>query len=432
MPGRVRVAAGVLAVALVAVAGFVWKAQGGDADYSHALVSYGDHHGEPNRYVNLGDGAAQLAVGSPDRHRIVVQWRDPDGHGWTDPETVWNDKSNTAVDSSVRFGSGTVAVLQTFTPDVHSDNDIGAVTVAIVCQRLSCSAQKASGAGSEAQVTPDGRTAFVGQDRKGAYLWTRDHGIHLVRWSNHPGFDYGVVSTSAPVLAPNGSLRLVTSRPARGSCTFELLTSAPRAGDLTVAGRATEQLRGKARSDCSSYLDTYSADWVAVHPNDHRARDFWFVRDGDSWKVTYDDPSGLRLVPASRRCCETGVQGFVHWNDVAFASADGHSILVQTHFLGDETWSRPQTLAGAPAGTRCTWMDGHEVGASGFAVVMTCHQRPGGNEFQGDAYAVAVTTDLRHWKSRFVTHVRDDPQVTDGQLRVGATTWSPEHGFAGR
>jgi hypothetical protein len=428
---RGRVAAGVVVVALLVVAGFAWTSRGDDARYEHTLVRYDDHHGEPNRYVNLGDDDAQLAVGSPDRHRIVVQWRDPDGHGWTSPQTVWTDRKNTAVDNTVRFGGGTVAILQTFTPDVHEDSDIGAVSVAIVCRRLSCQSARAAGSGGEAQVTPDGRTAYLGQDERVPHLWTAGDGIHVVRWSNHPGFEYGVVSPSEPVLAPDGSLRVVSSRPSRGSCTFELLTSPAGSADLSSSGRFTEPVRGRGRSDCSSYLLTYSEDWVEVHPSDHRALDFWFVRNAQGWQATHHDASGLQHVAGARGCCETSVQGFVHWNDVAFASPDGHRILVQSHFLGDETWRDAMVLDGAPASARCTWMDGHEVGDHGFAVLLTCHTGAVANQFRGDAYAVAATSDLRHWQSRYVTGVRTEPQVTDGQLRVGATTWSPEDGFSG-
>ena len=196
-------------------------------------------------------------------------------------------------------------------------------------------------------------------------------------------------------------------------------------------GSATEPLRGRAASDCSSYLRTYSADWVEVHPSDHRARVFWFVRDGDSWTTTHDDASGLRHVNVARGCCDTSSIGFVHWNDVAYASPDGRRILVQHHLLGDETWSEPELLDGATAGYRCTWMEGSEVGA-GFAVLMTCHSGRSRGDERADAYAVAVTPDLQHWESTFVTDVRAEPQVDDDGVRVGDTTWTPEAGFVTR
>jgi hypothetical protein len=431
MSRRGWVAVAVTFGVLIAGAAVGWAVWDADSEYQQELVKYDDHRGEPNRYVNLGDGEAQLSIGSPDRHRIVVQWRDPDGHGWTEPETVWTDDDNVAVDNTVRFGGGTVAILQTYTRDVHSDSDIDAFTVGIVCRNLGCEARrKPSFGGGEAQVTPDGSTVYLGQSEQGATLWTAADGIRLAPWSGHPGFDYHVVSPSRPVLAPDGSLRVVTSHRSRGSCTFELLTGAPGTADLTSAASTTERLRGRWASDCGSYLMTYSADWVATFPQDHRAPDFWFVREGDSWTTTRDDPSGLEIVDVDRGCCDSAVNGFVHWDDVAFGSPDGHRIQVQTHRLGDETWSDPTVLDGAPADYRCTWLDGYEVGEEGYAVLMTCHSGKIRNEFQGDAYAVAVTPDLDDWESTFVPDVGREPEIDDDRVTVGKTTWTAEDGFA--
>ena len=422
-----------LACVLGAGAGAGWAVWGSDGDYDHTLKKYGDR-GEPNRYVDLDDGKAQLSFGSPDGHRLVVQWRDPDGHGWTAPDTVWNDRKAIAVDSTVRYGGGTVAIAETYTTDVHDDSDRSAIYVGIVCHGGECTAERGHGIGSEPQVTPDGRTAYLGQDPKGAALWTSAAGIHRAAWSGHPGFRYHDVSPSEPVLAPDGSLRIVSSRPARGQCTFELLVSAPRTAELSPAASITERLRGSGGSDCRSYLRTWSADWVETHPDDHRARDFWFVRDGDEWTVTHRDTSGLRMVdvPGRTGCCDTSSLGFVHWNDVAFGSPDGRRIQVQHHLLGQESWSKPVLLDGAKAGYRCTWMDGHEVGPRGLAILMTCHSGPSKDDYRGDAYAIAVSTDLRHWTSRFVTGVRREPQVDHDRIRVGDTTWTPDGGFVTR
>ncbi len=418
----------VLACALVGVTGVACAVGGSPGDYGDTLVKYGES-GEPNRYVDLDDGEAQLSIGSPDGHRIVVQWRDRDGHGWTEPETVWEDRKAIAVDSTVRYGGGTVAIAETYTTDVHSDSDADAIEVGIVCRELRCTAKQASGIGGEPQVTPDGHAAYLGQDEKGTYLWSAAKGIHRASWSGHPGFRYRVSSPSEPVLAPDGSLRVVGSKPSRGHCTFDLLASTPGTADLTSVARTTERLRGRDRSDCRSYLLTWSADWVETHPDDHGARDFWFVRDGDTWTTTHEAQSRLRQVDVAKGCCNTAVLGFVHWNDVAFGSPDGRRILVQHHLLGEETWSEPRLLDGATAGFRCTWMDGYEVGPHGLAVLMVCHSGPSKNQFRGDAYAVAVSTDLQHWTSRFVTGVRREPQVDRDRVRVGDTTWTPDGGF---
>jgi hypothetical protein len=190
---------------------------GGDAGgYTDELVKYDNDKGEPNRYVDLDDGEAQLSIGSPDRHRIVVQWRDPDGSGWTAPETVWTDEKNTAIQNTVRYGGGTVGILEMYSTDPDSDSDTDSVTIGIICRDRVCTAKKTPGYGGEAQVTPDGSAVYLGQNAKGAALWTPEKGIHLSRWSGHPGFEYRVVSTSAPALATDGSLRVVTSRPPVG------------------------------------------------------------------------------------------------------------------------------------------------------------------------------------------------------------------------
>ena len=418
-----RAAAIGLAAVLAGIVGLVgWVLWSAGPGAGEQLVKYDDDKGESNRYVNLDDGEAQLSVGSPDGHEIVVQWRDADGR-WGAPQTVWTDAKNIAIDNTVRYGGGTVAIEQIYTTDIHSDSDIDSFTVAIVCRDGACVSERLPGFGGDPQVASDGQSAYLAQSRRGAHLWTPADGIYLARWSGHPGFEYGVVSPSVPVLAPDGSLRVVSAEPSRRTCDFELFTSTPGTADLTRAGTTTEPLRGRRESDCGTYLDTYSNDWVTVHPMDPGARTFWFVRDDEEWTTTFDDPSGLEIIDVDRGCCDSSVIGFVHWNSVAFGSPDGRRIQVQTHRLGDETWSEPLLLDGAPAGRRCTWMDGTEVGDEGFAVLMTCDR--------GRSYAVAATPDLERWDSTYVSGVKKEPVADGDRLTVGGTTWTPEDGFQG-
>ena len=328
----------VLVLLLALGGGAAWAAWGRDDTYGHRLAAYGKK-GEANRFVNLDRGQAQLALGSPDGRRLVVQWRDPDGHGWTAPETVWKDAANVAVESTVRYGGGTVAIVETYTADVHDDSDLHDRSVGLVCRDLRCTARRVPG--SQPRVTPDGRSAYFGQDEKGAYLWTGGI-VERAAWSGRPGINYVGISPSEPVLAPDGSLRIVVSRPSLGSCTFALLVGKPSTASLHQVAHSTQPLRGRSRSDCRSYLDTFSADWVSTHPDDHRAPDFWFVRRGTTWTTTRTDPSHLALVDRVRNaCCGTAVAGFAHWNDVAYSSPDAHRLQVQTHLLGDEVWSSP-------------------------------------------------------------------------------------------
>ena len=273
---------------------------------------------------------------------------------------------------------------------------------------------------SEPQLTPDGATVYFGQSEDGVLMWTEGGGFDEWPWSGHP--DEATASTSEPLLSPDGSIRVVSGAPSRETCTYALLSSTPGDADLDELARTTEPLRGAAESDCDSYLDTFSADWVSTHPYDHRADDFWFIEDGSGWTTTDDDPSGLVGIDRGRNdCCGLAIAGFIHWNDLAFGSPDGHRISVQTHVQGDETWEPRQLLQGAPAGRHCTWMDGSGVG-DGFALLLGC----------GDAYALAVTPDLRHWQSTFVTDVRGEPQIDDDGVTLDGTpktTWTPEDGL---
>jgi hypothetical protein len=409
--------------------------------YSHRLVRYDDDAGERNRFLNLPDGQAQLSLGSPDGHRLVVQWRDPDGSGWTAPETVYQDRKNRAVDSTVRVAGGTVAIVETYTGDVSDDSDIGDVEVVVVCRDLSCDTGSSVTVGegdaaiSEPELTPDGRVVLFGWSRKGAIAWEQGAGFSTWTWRD-PFARRAAVSR--PVLAPDGSLRLVRGRLSREgggrACTYTLLTSEPGAGDLRVSGRTTARLPGRRTSECRSYLQTYSADWVGVEPDDHATDGFWFVRDGDRWTSTSEDPSGLVQGPDLRRneCCELGIAGFIGWDSLAYGSPDGRRITVQAHFQGEESWEPQQVLPGAPPGYRCTFMEGGQVGDEGYAVYLVCHSGPVENDFRGDAYAVAVSTDLRTWETFFVRDVVGDVLIDQdvGVTVAGRphTSWRPDEG----
>ena len=75
---------------------------------------------------------------------------------------------------------------------------------------------------------------------------------------------------------------------------------------------------------------------------------------------------------------------------------------------------------------------GGQVGDHGYAVYLVCHSGPVGNDFRGDAYAVAVSPDLRTWETFFVRDVVGDVQIDrDGGVSVSGrplTSWTPEEG----
>src|SRR5689334_14319279 len=168
----------VAALAVVAVLAAVgWVALHDGPTYGHSLERFGKG-GVPNHFVDLDDGS-QISVGSPDRHRLVVQWKDPEGHGWTSPKTVHADKKNVLVDTTVRYGGSTTAIDAFFTYDTSSESDTDGDDVTVVCVSSShhCDARKyPKENGSAGEVTSDGRTAFFGI-RKKARFWTED-GFH--------------------------------------------------------------------------------------------------------------------------------------------------------------------------------------------------------------------------------------------------------------
>ena len=448
MPRRsVLLVGGVLVLAVAG--GTTWVVAGDSVrdlvggTYTHELQRYDDDTGERNRFLNLPDGEAQLSLGSPDGHRLVVQWRDPDGTGWTAPETVHEDRTNRAVDSTVRVAGGTVAIVETYVDDVSDDSDIGDVEVLVACRDLRCETGRSmtvgeDGAVDEPQLTPDGRTVLFGWSREGAIAWEEGSGFATWAWRN-PFTRRAAVSR--PVLAPDGSLRLVRGRlgreGGRHTCTYTLLTSEPGSGQLRESGSTTARLPGRRGSECRSYLQTYSADWVGVEPDDHATEGFWFVRERDRWTTTSQDPSGLVAGPDRRRgeCCDLGIAGFIGWDSLAYGSPDGRRITVQPHFQGEESWEPQQVLPGAPPGYRCTFMEGGQVGDHGYAVYLVCHsgpRSPSEDEFRGDAYAVAVSPDLRTWETFFVRDVVGDVQV-DQDVGVSVTgrpltSWRPDEG----
>lgn len=412
--------AGVVAASAV-LAARLWP----EGEYGHDLRRYGDADGVATRFGDLGSGHV-LAIGSPDSHRILVQWRDPDGSGWTAPQLVWNERA-VAIDNTLRTGDGVAVIQQAFTTDTSDDTEASAHWVAIVCRAsaLSCSASRPAGSARPAQVAPDGGHALLSSGERGVWVWEPGAGIHRVPWQG--GRD--AAALAGPALAPDGGLRLVTSSPARGACTFRLWSAEPGTAAFRPVALQRGRLRGAARSECRTYLDSdpglWSPDWIAVHPSDHRAPDFWFERTAAGWRATAVDPSGLDAVDVPRGCCDTVVGAFIHGADVAVGSPDGRSLRLQVHRRGEDRWGPPVTVGTAPRRVACDLPDVSEVG-DGAAVVLGCREA-------GDARGVlvAVSADLESWRARYVPDVTNEVLTDDeGRLVVDDLRWSPEDGWS--
>ena len=288
MGSRVLVAVAA-AVVVLAGLGALWATVLHDdvVTYRHAQRTYADQ-APPARVVELEGDAAAVSVGSPDGRTLTIQWRDPDGEGWTEVEEVFVLEGRAArgrdlSDTTAHEEGGTVAVLALFSNGNDDDGDD--LDVGLVCRDRACWVQPRPGFGGEPEVAPDGTTAYLGEDPRGAWLWDEADGIRRVAWSGHPPYGAGPVSTSQPALAPDGSLRVAAARVVPGGCRFTLLTTPPLSGDLTPVATTTRPRNAPADSRCRPFLTAPGPDRVVVRPVDPGQRAFAWDRIEDGWTV---------------------------------------------------------------------------------------------------------------------------------------------------
>lgn len=288
MGSRVLVAVAA-AVVVLAGLGALWATVLHDdvVTYRHAQRTYADQ-APPARVVELEGDPAAVSVGSPDGRTLTIQWRDPDGEGWTEVEEVFVLEGRAArgrdlSDTTAHEEGGTVAVLALFSNGNDDDGDD--LDVGLVCRDRACWVQPRPGFGGEPEVAPDGTTAYLGEDPRGAWLWDEADGIRRVAWSGHPPYGAGPVSTSQPALAPDGSLRVAAARVVPGGCRFTLLTTPPLSGDLTPVATTTRPRSAPADSRCRPFLTAPGPDRVVVRPVDPGQRAFAWDRIEDGWTV---------------------------------------------------------------------------------------------------------------------------------------------------
>lgn len=274
------------AVVVLAGLGALWVTVLHDdlVTYRHAQRTYADQ-APPARVVELEGDDAGLSIGSPDGRVLTVQFRDPDGSAWTEVQEVFEleGRGRDLSDTTAREAGGTVAVLALFSNGNDDDGDD--LDVGLVCRDRECWVQPRPGFGGEPEVAPDGRTAYLGEDPRGAWLWDEAGGIRRVAWSGHPPYGAGPVSTSQPALAPDGSLRVTAARVVPGGCRFTLLATPRLSGDLTPVASTTRPRSAPADSACRPFLSVPGPDRVEVRPVDPGQRAFAWLRDGDEWVV---------------------------------------------------------------------------------------------------------------------------------------------------
>ena len=239
------------------------------------------------RVIELEGDDAALSVGSPDGRVLTVQFRDPGGEGWTAPQEVFrlDGRRRDFSDTTAREEAGTVAVLALFADGDEDDGDD--LEIGLVCRDRSCVVRRGPGFGGEPEVAPDGRTAYLGEDENGAWLWSVSWGdIRHLDWTGHPSYGAGPGVPSQPALAPDGSLRVTANRVVPGGCRFTLLVSEPLSAALSPVASARRPRQGPSDSRCRPFLDVPTTDRVVVRPVDPGQRAFEWDRTDDGWVVT--------------------------------------------------------------------------------------------------------------------------------------------------
>ncbi len=400
-------------------------------------VSAEDYPPVRARYFNLPAGKAQISVSSPDKHDVVVRWRDRDG-AWGKRQVVHSDAGRMLTAMRIRVGGPTLAMFATFTPpDTYYDDEIPSeklqeddVTTFIVCTDGSCrSSRKYTWADYEPpQVTPDGAHALLA-DVDGSYIaWHGDDIVEL----RPSGLPEGAYGARQPLLATDGSLRAVRGAPVDGGCDLTLLTT--ESGEASFSEAARVSRPGRHRGGCATSLEAFAPDYVVASHSKYDAA--FFARTGTSWASVAQDPSGQVRYPRPGKAKLAGAfarTGYWHWRDSVLSSPDGRTLVAQLHFPGEERWGPPQVVARAPQGSKCIFIDPMPTYRHGeedpFYANLRCRSRPSAGAAWVYSYPTAVTDDGKTWHSFL---------ATDSGLRVGrdmlfrghpSYRWTPKDGL---
>ncbi len=371
-----RLVACAVATAVVvagAVAGLGWAGDSGPG------VHVGS--GGPSRYarfLRLAGGAAGLVAVESSRD-VRVWWRAPGATSWSRPTVIDGGSGRYLYGSAVRVAGETVAVRAFYSSveDPDDDPDWPGVrsSVFAVCRAGSCvvsdgyehvqepaclrgscrlSRPESKGVSQVPELSSTGDQAFFGATERGYVVWSRAGGLRELAPRELPDRE----DLGAPMLAPDGSLRVVSGLAGAGDdgCRLTLFTSDPVAGlDDTVGfTRQASATAPSSTGDCATTLEGFTADQVLVHTD--RPEPAYLVRDRGTWHQTPDDPTGMvRYRPRPGRHAAGSVvrTGYWHWREVLTGSPDGRRLVAQLHVPGAATWTRPVTVARAPRGLDC-------------------------------------------------------------------------------
>jgi hypothetical protein len=448
-----RGAAVVVAVVVVlAIAGLAFAAAStSDEDPRVHSGSGGPSKGA--RMLRLDGGrAGYVAVSSSDRVR--VWWRGRGEAAWSAPEVVDGGSHRYLWGTTVRVAGTTVAIRADYNTQPLWEDDPEergvATNVFIVCRQGSCvvshhfehlqesrclrgscllSRPESMGVGQVPELSSDGGQVYFGATENGYVMWGLKDGLRQLKPEGLPGDG----AVGAPMLAPDGSLRVVSGRAGAGVCRLTLLTSAPLVTSATTI-RYTEQVTTSAPSssaNCATTLEAFTSEQLLIHTD--RAEPAYLIRHGDSWEATDQDPTGMvRYRPRPGRQAAGSVvrTGYWHGREVVTASPDGRQLVAQVHFPGAAAWTEPTTVAWAPRGLRC-----FEIAPTStptkepFYVSMRCRSRSSAGAAWSYVGVHAVTGDGRTWASTFGDQL---PTRVGEDLYFGGAPprrWTPDGGL---
>lgn len=371
------------------------------------------------RYFAVPGGTVAVDAWS-DSHRLMVFWRDEGESVWSKVTRAYSDDDRYAIYLQIRVAGSTIAMHETVLDNDVSPDDAtpeqyqaGLSEVFAVCKVGVCTASERF-----ADAVLFGTT---GDDY---VVWADGVDIHRTTPTGLPGDEV----RGRPLIAPDGSFRVVTGMASGTGCTYTLFTSDP--GSVAFAPAVSSDVPDEQTSpDCSNWVETFSDDYVIAHTG--AADPLLFERDGSGWVQTAEDPSGLVYQPSSHRRPIAGSAvraGFWHWREVVVATPDGHQLYAQFHFPGEETWRDAQLVATAPHQWRCFEIaPTPDTSDEPFFVTFRCREENGKDaEF---VMLTALTEDARTWQ----TFTGDDlpTKVDDGWFFGGhpSHTWTPDDGL---
>jgi hypothetical protein len=369
-----------------------------------------------SRYFTLTDGT--VAVSPVDR-TIEVRWRDAGDDEWSEPVVAYSGRGR-VIRTRTQVAGPTLAM------QVIVSRHRAWTSVFVACADGSCDTTAGlEGALTDLPVlTPDGSTALLGVTEDEYVVWQAEAGLQQLEPTGIPPAS----SASLPLLASDGSLRVVAGAPTRDGCRFTLLTSAPGAADLEPA---TSYETPAAGPRCSTRLESFASDYVIV--NRGRSEPAYLARRAGTWTRVDDDPSGrVRYPPRVRgelagTVVRTRTPG---GHEVLTATPDGRTLVVQLHAPGEPRWTAPREIAAAPPGVTCFRLAPTSTPTDDpFYVTLHCRARTSAHDVWTYTYVSGVTEDRETWTAMVGT---DSPiRIGDDLLLRGqpAYRWSPEDGL---